>query len=121
MNSFELKYSYDYEHDLIYMVIKKKFNYRESIDLDYGIILDFDENYIPVAFEIFSPSKRFNVDKKYLIDPEIEVYISANNDLIRTEIKFTFTNHSKTEVVSIKNKIANNYNTPKMETVLAKI
>jgi uncharacterized protein YuzE len=51
--------------------VKDDYEYKESVELDERIILDFDKNDISVALEILDASKIFDVpDKQYLSNKE---------------------------------------------------
>ncbi|MBQ6511882.1 DUF2283 domain-containing protein [Methanobrevibacter sp.] len=119
MQAFKLNYIYDYEYDLVDLTIKNDFKYLKSIEICKGIILDFDENYCPVAIEMISASKILGIDKKFLVSPDINMSISVNDDLIKLEINFTFVDNKLEQDVSIKQNIANNYGIPSIETLLS--
>ena len=53
-----------------------------------GVFLDFDENNCPVNLEILSASKRIGIDKKFLINPNGNVSILINSDLITLGVYF---------------------------------
>jgi uncharacterized protein YuzE len=109
---------YDYKVDAIDIDVIGDYNYKETVELGNGVYLDFDENNIPVALEILSASKILNIDKKNLINPEIHMIITINNDLIRVEVEFIYIIHNKKISESMTNKVANNYNIPSIETTL---
>ena len=60
---FNLEFSYDTDVDSIFINIVDEYVYKESIELEEGIILDFDTNGIPVALEILDISSLFGIDK----------------------------------------------------------
>lgn len=121
MESFKLNYMYDYEYDLVDLTIKNDFKYLKSIEIGNGIILDFDENYCPVAIEMISASKILGIDKQFLLSPDINMSINISDDLIKIEINFTFLVNKLERDISIKQNIANNYGIPSTETLLSTI
>lgn len=121
MKSFKLNYVYDYDNDLADITVNNDFSYKKSIELDRGIILDLDENSIPVAIELISPSKILGIDKKYLISPDIGILINVNDDLIRFEIKFTYFIREKEFNVFFRRSIANNYGIPSIKTLITAV
>ena len=60
---FNLEFSYGIDVDSIFINIVDEYVYKESIELEEGIILDFDTNGIPVALEILDISSLFGIDK----------------------------------------------------------
>lgn len=121
MKSFKLNYIYDYDNDLADITVNNDFRYKKSIELDKGIILDLDENCIPIAIELISASKILCIDKKHLISPDINILIKVNNELIKFEIKFTYFIHEDECDIFIKQNIANNYGIPSIETLLTTV
>ena len=117
----KLDYIYDYEYDLVDLTIKNDFKYLKSIEMCKGIILDFDENYCPVAIEMISASKILGIDKQFLVSPDIDMLIDVNDDLIKIEIKFTFLVNKIERDVSFKQNIANSYGIPSIETLLSTV
>ena len=52
---------YDVASDILGVKSNKKFEYRETIEMDDGLLLDFDVDNVPVSLEILDASKRFNL------------------------------------------------------------
>ena len=67
-NSTVLKYMYDYSSDVLGVKVKNDFIYHETVELEDGVLLDFDKNDVPVSLEIMDASKRFNIPKSSLND-----------------------------------------------------
>lgn len=85
-------YTYDFDNDIANIQVKQDYNYKESVDIDVGVFLDFDENDFPVNLEIISPSKRLDIDKSFLIKPNGNVNIVIDSDLIELDITFIIEN-----------------------------
>jgi uncharacterized protein YuzE len=94
IDEFEVEYTYDWDLDIVNIKLKKEYVYRESVDLDVGVFLDFDENDFPVNLEILSASRRLNMDKELLIDPTGNVKIVINSDLIDLDVNFVINGKS---------------------------
>ena len=69
IKEFEAEYTYDYDIDVVNIEIKQDYNHEKSIDLAFGVFLDFDNNFLPVNLEIVSTSKIIGVKKDCLINP----------------------------------------------------
>lgn len=52
---------YDVASDILGVKSTKKFEYRETIEMGDGLLLDFDVDNVPVSLEILDASKRFNL------------------------------------------------------------
>lgn len=114
-------YNYDDKLDILDIKVNKSYVYKESICLDAGIYLDFDENYSPVFFEFIDASKRLKIDKKHLKNPNVKVSINISNALINFNLCISY--YMENEIVneSFNRNIANNYNIPDMEENFALI
>ena len=101
-NSYEVEYMYDESADILGIKVTQDFTYHETIELDEGLLLDFDENNVPTALEMHEASKRLNVPKsslnelvffnmKVIVDAKsisINVGVLINNNLVETMSKF---------------------------------
>ncbi len=73
-----------------------EYKYKESIEIKGNIILDFDENNIPVALEILDAHKFFGVEKYSLKQPiGIKMNIEVGEEKIRVKAWFNFIFHLK--------------------------
>ena len=106
-------YSYDDELDVAVITVDEDYKYKESIRLDFGVYLDIDINNHPVSLEIVDISKILNVNKERLINPKIITNILIRNGLIKVSVLF-----KNIEEKYVKN-IANDFNIPEGETILA--
>ena len=61
-DSQEVIYRYDHLSDTLGIKVTRNFKYDETIEMDDGILLDFDADGIPVSLEILDASKRFDLD-----------------------------------------------------------
>lgn len=57
---------YDFSSDILGIKVNHDFRYEETIEMDEGLLLDFDINNVPVSLEVLDASKRFNLPKESL-------------------------------------------------------
>lgn len=80
VRKFDLKYSYDGEVDSIHIKITEDYEYKESLELEDGIILDFSTEGIPMGLEILDISELFSVEKECFENIEnINISIDITN------------------------------------------
>ena len=113
----EAEYTYEYDLDVVNIKVKRDYVYRESVDFDVGVFLDFDNDDFPVNLEIIDASKRMNVDKKFLINPSGNVNIYINSSLI--ELKVQFENNGENHSLEYLNEHDANLKITDSETQLA--
>lgn len=117
IKQLDAEYTYEYDLDIINIKAKQDYSYKESIDFDVGVFLDFNENNFPVNLEILSASKRLDIEKEFLINPSGTVIIHINADLIELEIKFK--NDGEEHALKYFNKHAENLKITDSETQFA--
>lgn len=111
---------YDWQNDSLLLYVSNDYKYKESIELGKNIILDFDENYVPVALEILNASKELNVEKFQLksgFDLDMEIGITEEMIVINAAFKVFF--HQKPINAPINAEIPNNMNLPNVQTHFA--
>lgn len=119
LKRMDAKYEYDSELDIIDIKVKQKYKYKESIDLDVGAYLDFDESYFPVSLEILDASKRINVEKEFFNAPDGNVVIIIKDDLVKVDVYFN--NNNQKHALYFSNKHFENQVIPNLETDFALI
>ena len=67
-NSFEAVCKYDEGSDILGIKVDCDFQYDQTIEMDDGLLLDFDINHVPTALEMHNASKRLNVPPESLND-----------------------------------------------------
>lgn len=92
---FKAKYTYDFEQDVVNIEAVREYEHACTVDLTFGIFLDFDKDYLPADVEIITASEVIGVEKESLISPEVKVSISVG-DIIEAEITFKFEDKNKT-------------------------
>ena len=59
-------YKYDLVSDILGIKVNRDFQYDETVEMDDGLLLDFDVDNIPTALEMHDASKRLNVPPESL-------------------------------------------------------
>ncbi|WP_295608961.1 DUF2283 domain-containing protein [uncultured Methanobrevibacter sp.] len=121
-NSYEVEYMYDESADILGIKVTRDFTYHETIELDEGLLLDFDEDNVPTALEMHDASKRLNVSKnslKKIIFCKMKVIVDTKS--ISINAIFGVKNHNKENKHELESFTSNNYNIPNMETNLVTI
>ncbi len=119
-NSFELDYSYDSSCDVLVVKVKRDFTYAKTVEMDVGVLLDFDINNVPISLEILDASKIFKVPKCSLNNPSsFNMKVCVNEDSIKIDVIMEVVidyHHENTKLDSLVNNYAN---IPSMETTLS--
>ena len=119
-NSFELDYSYDSSCDVLVVKVKRDFTYAKTVEMDVGVLLDFDINNLPISLEILDASKIFKVPKGSLNNPSsFNMNVFVNEDSIKIDVimEVLVDYHQKNTKLD---SLVNNYaNIPSMETTLS--
>lgn len=119
-NQVVYDYDYDYVGDSLFIYCIDSYEYDVSLELDNDVILDFDINGKPVAFEFLNASKIFNLDKSYFKNlVKINIQSNITEDLISLKVQLLVLVHNKNQVFDINRITSNLSNIPVMETVLA--
>ena len=92
IEEYEAEYTYDYNLDVVNIEIKDDYVHKKTIELAFGVFLDFDEKFTPVNFEMICASKGIGVEKDCLINPDGNVSIIVGDDVIKVEVTFKFKN-----------------------------
>ena len=119
-NSFKLDYSYDSSCDVLVVKVKRDFTYAKTVEMDVGVLLDFDINNLPISLEILDASKIFKVPKGSLNNPSsFNMNVFVNEDSIKIDVimEVLVDYHQKNTKLD---SLVNNYaNIPSMETTLS--
>ena len=119
-NSFELDYSYDSSCDVLVVKVKRDFTYAKTVEMDVGVLLDFDINNVPISLEILDASKIFKVPKCSLNNPSsFNMKVCVNEDSIKIDVIMEVVidyHHENTKLDSLVNNYAN---IPSIEATLS--
>ena len=115
-NPFRMNKDYDIQNDSLFMYITDDYNYKESVELGNNVILDFDENNVPVAIEFLDASKLLKVQKfslKHLVKLNMEINI--DDESITLDAEFKVLVHQKEVPAPVKIEVPNELNFPQMQ------
>ena len=112
-NSTVLKYMYDYSSDVFGVKVKNDFIYHETVELEDGVLLDFDKNDVPVSLEIMDASKRFNIPKSSLNDLKFcNMTVVVDNKFITINIVIGVLIHNNENKQILESFTVNKYGIP---------
>ena len=119
MNQNELEYKYDETSDILGVKVTREFKYNETIELDEGLLLDFDENNIPTALEIHDASEKLSVPKQCLNNMKfINIEIIIDEKSISINAIFDILIYNKENKQKLESFTSNKYDFPNMELQL---
>ncbi len=108
---FEMEQDYDYRGDSLFFYVDEDYNHKKSIRFTDDIILDFDDNDVPVALELLNASKILNVNKSALKQPiGLDIHIYVGVDVIKLEANFLISIRKKQIQLFLVEEIANETN-----------
>lgn len=112
-NSTVLKYMYDYSSDVFGVKVKNDFIYHETVELEDGVLLDFDKNNVPVSLEIMDASKRFNIPKSSLNDLKFfNMAVVVDNKFITINVVIGVLIHNNENKQILESFTVNKYGIP---------
>lgn len=112
-NSTVLKYMYDYSSDVFGVKVKNDFIYHETVELEDGVLLDFDKNNVPVSLEIMDASKRFNIPKSSLNDLKFfNMTVVVDNKFITINVVIGVLVHNNENKQILESFTVNKYGIP---------
>jgi len=115
IRNFELDKNYDYSLDICTITQKDDFNFSKSLEIEDGVILDFDENNIPISIEILDISLRLGVKKSEIKSSDVSMKILCSEDILEITIDFYYKIEEKEFNQTFDSKIVNKFNIPSMQ------
>lgn len=113
--NFEIDNEYDSFLDIYTITVKENFKFGKSLELEEGVILDFDENNVPISIEILDISKRLGIKKNIIKSANVQMRIMCNSEILKVTINFFYKIHEKEFNGTIDSRIANNFDLPQMD------
>lgn len=110
----EAEYTYNHDLDVVNIEVEKEYSHKCSVELSFGVFLDFDVNNFPVNLEMVSASKIVGCKKECLTNPSGNVIVIISEDLIKVDIVFEFENTQTIHFTTF-----NDLEIPSCETLLA--
>lgn len=117
----ELNVNQDYDSNLdIYTItVDEDFEFQKSLEIEEGVILDFDENNIPISIEILDISKRLSITKQDVASSSISMKIKCTPEILEICIVFFYRVQDEEFEKTIDSKLANTFNIPQIELATA--
>ncbi len=119
IKNFELDMDYDNLLDICTITVRDDFKFGKSLELEDGVILDFDENNLPVSIELLDISERLGINKSQIESSTVQMKILITEIFLEVRIDFFYKVDEKESIQTFDSKIANNYNIPSMELASA--
>jgi len=119
--SFAIETRYENYFDTLAIRVTEPYKYKESIELEEGIILDFDENNFPVALEVLDASKVLKIPKKQYLNEItcVHMNICISDELIKVKLTVEVEINQKETSMTVNSLAINNINAPVMDAFLA--
>lgn len=87
--------------------------YHETVELEDGVLLDFDKNDVPVSLEIMDASKRFNIPKSSLNDLKFfNMTVVVDNKFITINVVIGVLIHNNENKQILESFTVNKYGIP---------
>lgn len=118
--NFEVDYRYDMEVDGLFIHVVKDHDYETSVELDNDVILDFDQNGVPVVLEILNASRILKTPRYTLNNiQKIRMTVGVDEKSINLKLAINVLVHNKKQVQSVDTFTSNDIGIPSIETELA--
>ena len=112
---FKVNTDYDYSLDIFTITVDEEFEFNHSLEIDDGVILDFDKDNIPISIEILDISKRLSIKKQEVRSSTISMKIICTPEILEVSIVFLYEVHDEIFEKTIDSKLVNIFNIPQME------
>jgi len=113
-------FDYDFENDILFFHLAKDYNYDFSEFLDKLVVMDFNENKIPIGLEILDASKVFKSKKHFLNNiSHGSIDLMVREKEIELKIDLVIEIHKKPTSIPMNIVGNNDLNIPNFATELA--
>ena len=112
--TFNAKTEYNYDLDIYSITSCENIEFGKSLEIEEGIILDFDIDNIPIAIEILDISKRLKISKNAIKSSNAHMKIKSIDDVLEVCITFFIRTEDKEFKETIDSKVINSLNIPEM-------
>ena len=112
---FKANTDYDRALDIYTITVDDDFEFKRSLEIEDGVILDFDKDNIPISIEILDISKRLSIKKQEVASSNVAMKIICNGELLEISIVFFYKIHDEEYEKTIDSKLVNSFNVPQME------
>lgn len=112
---FRANTEYDCSLDIYTITVDEEFDFGKSLEIDDGVILDFDKENIPISIEILDISKRLGIKKQEVQSSTISMKIICTPEILEVSIGFLYEVQNEKFEKTIGSKLANTFDIPQME------
>ena len=112
---FKVNTEYDMSLDIYTITVDDDFEFNKSLEIEDGVILDFDKDNIPISIEILDISKRLSIKKQEVATSNVTMKIICTGELLEISIVFYYKIHNEEYEKTIGSKLVNIFNVPQME------
>ncbi len=116
---FKVNTDYDYSLDIYTITVDEEFEFGKSLEIDDGVILDFDNENIPISIEILDISKKLAIKKDDVRSSNVSMRIICTPEILEVSIVFFYESHDQKFEKIIDSKLANTFNIPQIEFATA--
>lgn len=116
---FKVNTDYDCSLDIYTITVDEEFEFGKSLEIDDGVILDFNKDNIPISIEILDISKRLAIEKQEVQSSKVSMRIFCTQEILEVSIVFFYEIHNQRFEKTIDSKLANTFNIPQMEFATA--
>lgn len=118
-NEFNINTDYDCSLDIYTITVDEEFEFGKSLEIDDGVILDFDKENIPISIEILDISKRLDIKKQEVQSSTVSLKIVCTPEILEISIAFFYQIQDEKFEKTIDSKLANTFDIPQMEFATA--
>ena len=112
---FKVNTDYDSALDIYTITVDEDFEFQKSLEIEDGVILDFDKDNIPISIEILDISKRLAIKRQEVASSSVNMKISCNPEILEICIVFFYSVQNEEFEKIIDSKLANTFNIPQIE------
>ena len=87
---FKVNTDYDYSLDIYTITVDEEFEFGKSLEIDDGVILDFDNENIPISIEILDISKKLAIKKDDVKSSRVSMRIICTPEILEVSIVFFY-------------------------------
>ena len=114
-NEFKINTDYDSALDIYTITADEDLEFKKSLEIEEGVILDFDNNNIPIAIEILDISKRLSIKKQEVASSTVSMKITCTPEILEICIVFFCRVCNEEFERTIDSKLDNTFNIPQFE------
>ena len=102
---FRANTDYDMSLDIYTITVDEDFEFNKSLEIEDGVILDFDKDNIPISIEILDISKRLSIKKQEVASSNVAMKIICTGELLEISIVFFYKMYFRHSIISLDYKL----------------